>query len=410
MSVWLSRYTVFFTCFPFSQILPLATYNQPYAILFAALCLLAKPSLIGRLPQMDRLALILAVVLGVLMTLINVLVNQAVLLREALYLLSYVTPALLVPVVYFAARHDTELIRSIVGFAVLVWVAVAVIQQFAFPNFLTFLASEKNELGTRLLDSGRGVLGLAPESTHHGFHIAILALAYGLLGGRRALVLVGFLSGLLLARSSSLAIAMALGGLVFLVSGARMRNLALLAFGALTFFIISNIEIRSDTSRILYLLARLLDRGGQALLLDQSANMRFYGVVGPIKYSLESFLLPHGFSLEAWLRARDSILTNNRQIIGLSRNGPASGFGLYLFQAGVLSLPILFVFFKRLCWDLRRSYWGLGTAMCFVIFLSQLYLATPSFALIYGIALWTITARVDRPVPSTAAAPNTRIV
>ena len=73
------------------------------------------------------------------------------------------------------------------------------------PQFMTFLIGSWSESAQIVVDSGRGVLSLAPEPTTFGFHIIILAAIYYLLSGQAKLSSFIAFSSVFFAFSASLA-------------------------------------------------------------------------------------------------------------------------------------------------------------------------------------------------------------
>lgn len=396
------RALLLFMVFPFTQILPLPTYNQPYALMTAGLVLLARISILTRLRQTDRLALFWLAGIGTLGLLIEAVAGLN--LREVQYWIAYVSPLFIVPAAVWAISVDRAEAVRIVEWGVLAWVALGLVQLTVAPNALTFLVAGREDLGSRILESGRGVLAFAPEPTHHGFHLLLLAGTIALLGGRRWIALLAVAAAVLVARSAGAAMALALGFAIW-CAVSPVRRGWLLGAGAAAGLLLLPILLIGDDLRIVQVFRRGVEGGIGVFLMDASVNMRFSGSVMPIRYALSNGLIPFGLSQEMWLDIRDEILTRHRWIYALSENGPATGFGLILLQGGWLALPPLALFAKRFLWDNRDGLGGFLAAVAFAIFLNQIYISAASFGLVLA-AL--ICARRDvRPVhPRSGPAPG----
>lgn len=379
---------IFFAVFPFLQILPLKTYNQPYAFLMAFLLLLLRPRILTEFPQRDRLVLIWLVVLGIVLFAFAMLgdISQ----REVQYLLAYISPVVLTTALYYVIRHNPERFRQLLIYGIIVWVSVSLVQRLFSQDFLLFLivsARDAGELAANIQLSGRGTLGLAPEPTHHGFQMLVLATCVYLLRGPAWVVALALFDAVLLALSSSALAALGLGGILWTLM--RIRRWWILGAGIAllvsTRFIL--LQFLDQTSRIGLLLTRFLDNT-DLLLLDASVNARFYGMVEPLRTAFNNGFLPFGMAHETWLDIRSEIMSGNPWVMFLSGSGPASGYGLILLHAGLFALPVIYFFFRRLCWDQRMTWAGFLSATGFIVFLGQLYLSTPSFGLLLAVAIY----------------------
>lgn len=393
-----------FAIFPFTQIIPLHTYNQPYAVLSAILLLLAFPQALRGLPQLDRLMLVYLLLIGITMFLIAIPNELGV--RQIQYLLAYGSPLVIVTALVFVMRSDPDRARRIVLFGILAWVGVALIQRLVSPSFLVFLASESEELAVNVLASGRGNLGLAPEPTHHGLHMLCLGGALMLLRGPLWAVALAFASALLLAMSSFAALVIALGVVLWMVLRPWRWPVLILAGGSFTLLLAYGSVLFEDDSRIGILLHLLNTYGIDTLLRDASSNARIYGIIAPATESLRGFLVPLGMEHSAWIALSDRILMQNPNIYFLSGAGPASGYGLILVQAGVFALPFLAYSFYRLCVLDAATWRGIFPAVAFSVFVGQIYLSTPSFSLVLAAAITAVLLRRDAARQARAAGPD----
>ncbi len=407
MAYFIALAVFVFAMFPFTQLYPLETYNQPYAIIFSALFLALVPLSLLQIPRNDRLALIYLAVLGLVIFFVEV--PQGLDPRELLYLVSYLTPLLVVPPLYYVMRNRPATARRLLTWAIIAWVIVGAIQRFISLTFLNFLVTQSEDLSVNIAASGRGVLGFAPEPTHHALHLISMAAALMLLRGNRVVVGLALGGAVLLAGSSFAVMALAVGTIIWAASAPLKRSwffvLAIVGMLLSTFLP----ALLSGDSRLVQLVDRFLYSGFDVLVADASANARLSGIFLPIWETMRAGLLPSGISWQAWLEMRARILVENGWVYNLSEGGAASGFGLIFVQAGFFSLPILFLFIKRFLVDFSGHQAGLLTAAAFFCFLGQLYLATPSFSIVYAALIYGIAqqraARLPRPGPRPTYVP-----
>jgi len=379
---------ILFTVFPFLQILPLHTYNQPYAIVTALLLLLLRPQIFFDFPKNDRLVLTWLAVLGVV--LFGIALLEGVSLREIQYLVAYISPLVLTTALYYVIRRDPERFRRILIYAAVIWIGVSLIQRLISQDFMLFLIvqSEAESLAFNIQQSGRGTLGLAPEPTHHGFHMLLLAMAIHLLRGPPWVVGLALFDAILLALSSSALAALGFGTIIWALLRARRWPFLIGGVALLISIRFALLLVLDPNSRIGFLLTRLIKNNGADLLLDASVNARFYGMTEPLRVVFENVLIPFGMSHETWMDIRGEILSGNPWIMLISGSGPASGYGLILLQGGLLALPVVYYFFQRTCWNHRMAWAGILAATGFVVFLGQLYLSTPTFALLLAVSIY----------------------
>ena len=391
MAYFIALAVFVFAMFPFTQLYPLETYNQPYAIGTSALFLAIMPFSLLSIPRNDRLALLYLAIVGLIAFFIEV--PRGVDPREFLYLVSYLTPLLVIPPLYYVMLNRPAVARRFLTGAIFVWIAVGAIQRFIDLTFLTFLVTQSEELSVNIAASGRGVLGFAPEPTHHGLHLISMATALMLLRGNRAVVGLALAGAVLLAGSSFAVLALAMGTLVWAISAPLQRSwfFVLAIFGLLLSTFLP--YLLNGDSRIVLLVDRLLYSGLDVFVADASANARISGIFLPIWETIRTGLVPSGISWQAWLEMRSLILVENGWVFNLSEGGVASGFGLIFVQLGVFSLPVIFLFIKRFLIDFSNMQVGLLTAGAFFCFLGQLYLATPSFSIVYAAIIWATAQR-----------------
>lgn len=369
-----------FVLFPFTQLVPLPTYTQPYAVLMAGVILIGAPGILVALPQTDRIMLGYLAVLGIVMFLFTAI--QGLKFREISYLISYLTPLFATVGCYWVLRRYRFMAMRLLIVSICVWAGVGIIQNLGFADFLTSFATHSEDLGSNIVASGRGVLGLAPEPTHYGFHMLLLGTTLYLLRGPFWVVALAMAAMLLLAKSSSALLAIAFGALVW---GCIRPLLRIWLFAGLLGLAIFSAVIPllfDDSYRITKIILAVYYRGFDVFLLDYSINARLSGMLAPIYLFQERAMLPLGMGLDSWLAARDQMLAQFPWIINISGSGPASGVGLILLQGGVFGLPVVIYIVNRFVFSLGRIPEGVLTAACFFVFMAQFYLAAPTFGLV----------------------------
>ena len=100
--MFIHRALLIFLIFPFTQIIPLASYNQPYSFLIATMLLAAFPRTLLATPLLDRLALVWMAFLGTIMLLIEG--TQQINFREINVWLSWIAP-LMITIATFRVIH-----------------------------------------------------------------------------------------------------------------------------------------------------------------------------------------------------------------------------------------------------------------------------------------------------------------
>src|SRR5215217_7088272 len=156
--------------FPYIQPLPSDSYTQIYAIVAAALIMvLTGVRGIVTAPPLDRLALIGLAVAGLVAFALSSFPQFGG--QELKYLLNYVSPLIIAPAIMILALEQRRSLDIALRFSAAVWLLVALAQSLIDPSFGTALLGGWGGFVSDISASGRGVVGLAPEPTHHAFHI-----------------------------------------------------------------------------------------------------------------------------------------------------------------------------------------------------------------------------------------------
>lgn len=386
---------ILFTTFPYVQILPLETYTQPYALILSVLVLVLQPKIIASVYYADRIALLGLASVGICIFLLSSFPYTNG--QEYKYLLNYISPIFitLASLKYLSRQYDNG--KKILQISILIWLSVSVIQKFINHNFASALVGQWGEHSLDIIESGRGVLSLAPEPTHHAFHILILAaclIQLDLSRFSRVLVFLCILDAIFLAFSSSAVLALGLATLAMIIFYQLWLALGLgvcLAFT--TFFDIQNINNlinMQGEGRLFMLINEVLAQPSLLLSIDYSLNVRLGGMLATFIASGENFLIPHGLEFASWEANREKLLHDLPWLMDLSTGGPPSGIGVLVFQIGVFALPFIWHVFKRILSIRVGPVERLVLLSIPFIFLGQYYISAPTFSLLYACAIYRL--------------------
>lgn len=375
-----------FIVFPFTELVPLNTYTQPYALLMS-LALLPFLSIIVVRGNHKRQFIFLTgfMLLGAVVFILSCYPYDNP--REYKNLVSYIGfPSIAICLIYFL-KHELELIKKILVFGVYSWLFVGLAQVFFDNSFLSSLAGQSSGFAEDITASGRGAVGLAPEPTHYGFHLLMLGATLALLGGKSVHVFICFAQAILLAHSSSAVMALGLSvGVSYIVSGRlNVKMLIILAGVAVaTVFFLHNWR---PYSRLYILMGEFYLAPFDILQRDYSVNLRLGGVIASFDYLIQTGLLPGGLSVSSWENASREILKNHDWLVDISKNGMPSGIGVIAYQTGWIGVAfmvgILLVIFQRGALTVNK----VAINVVAFIILGQYYISSPIFALVYVAAM-----------------------
>jgi hypothetical protein len=381
------------TTFPYLQLMPSISYTQPNALFLGAfLFFLQGWSVLFRLPLTDQIALIGLVIVGIGTFLFTCF--PYINIQQYKYIISYLSPLLLTIPLLRYLRYDSVTALRLLRLSILSWIFIAVIQKFIAPTFLVFLLGEWGGSALDIVQSGRGVLGLAPEPTHHAFHILLLAASLTLLDSNRCnrwLLVLCIVDAVLLAASASAILVIGISGLLWALFY-RQRWIIVATILAVILFLMRISEQSSISSdlRIGRVISAVLSNPLALFTEDYSVNMRLGGMIAVFLESINSVFIPRGMSLHAWEIAREEILALFPWLMDLSSVGPPSGIGLLLFQTGLFGAILIGLVFQRI---LTPGVGMLGRIILLaspIIFLCQYYISAPTFSLLYACALFRL--------------------
>lgn len=381
--------------FPYTQIIPNESYSQPYALLIGSLIfVLNGPKVFAVLPRSDAMALLGLAFVGIAALLISCW--PAPNPQELKYLLIYVSPLVLTVASLAVLRTHYEACVKTLVCSVIVWLVVGCIQTLYDPTFLTFLVGTWQDAATVVVDSGRGVLGLAPEPTHYGFHLLVMGAVLVMLRRNVALAWLCVLGALLLARSSSALLALGLAGiLAVLQQPVRFRWVILSGLLAIPIGLVVINQIDSAETRVLRLLIAFFSEPSTFLLVDYSVNARLGGLIASFRYCFETFLMPNGLSSDHWLEISEELVRRFVWLLDVSTSGPPSGFGIILYQVGFFGIPFLVRPVSRILGFEAAGVSRVIVISCFFVFMSQYMISAPGYSLLYAALIHRAVLRRD---------------
>jgi hypothetical protein len=382
--------TVLSVTFPYIQLVPLGSYTQPYPLLLSVAVLALSP--LSGLRQMrwtDAAALAGFALVGIVLFLLTCFPYRNV--QEYKYLLTYVSPLIIAGACVTLLDWDRRLVGWLVAGSILVWFWIAMAQALISPTFMTALLGEWGRAAGDIAASGRGVIALAPEPTHHAFHMLLLGGCVALLGRHRWVLLLCIVDIVLLARSAN---GMLVLGLAFAVALVVYRpRLGLLLFvlglGVVALHLGDLVLSISKGNRVLTLLGIVLNNPLGILLEDYSTNLRIGGALVGFLETATQLFIPHGLSFEFWSSQRDVMRENFPFLIDISTVGIPSGYGVVLFQAGILVVPFIIASTRRMILAVDYPMARIAVFCIPLVFLFQYYLSAPQFALAYAIAIYS---------------------
>lgn len=340
--------------FPFIQIIPLGTDSQPYALMVSMIIL---PFYFTR---KINLSLFLLLVIAVFAVAVMAFSNpdfgsvRSLVNYVSLFVISYVT--------YKCLRFTDGLNYSMFRYIVYTWFAIGTIQTFVYSNFLSFLLPRGSSETT--IESGRGVVCLAPEPTFYGI-ICLLFIMIGYLNfkdrkGIKTLYTLLVIQIFIYARSS-LVILMIFACIMIYAFAAFMakkkNKLKIVMTVAVSLFVIvtliNNFSEQISGIRIGKLLTLMLENPDKLVMIDDSINERFVHLFFPLYGFVENWGLPHGYSQYADFM--DDCYNNpdlNYLVTDYTLNNKVirimSGWGSILFELGAIGLLLMFVIVKNL--------------------------------------------------------------
>ena len=368
---------LFFSLFPYLQVIPLPSDTQPTGIVLAVLLFV-----LARRRQTDPGIWALGALMLTACTLFLLGPKDISAIRN---IVGYLSLFFFAYMFHLITLEQPERMRRIVEIAIYVWFAVGLLQVLIGRDFLTFLIAYPRTA------INRGVTSLAPEPGYFGSQMLFLLLMHLMLGVRRWMVALCVVSILLLALSTQvfLIVLLALAAALPFALGKRGLWLVIagLALAALAGFLLFE-EYKSQI-RILTLIDLLIKNPSGLLLVDASANERFAAIYVSFQSFFDNYMLPHGISgqlfFDRFLELKRlypeflwSALPNTINLSGAGRLAFELGFGLFLF-VGVAATA-----FMRTGLNLALRLFV--TAAYFLLLVSAIPLAHPLLGAVIGVA------------------------
>lgn len=380
------------TTFPYVQIISSGSYTQPQAFVLGLILFPFSLGGFSHLRRSDKAAIFSLGFVGILLFLVTCSPYDNI--KEYQYLLAYLNPLLMVPVFISAIHMVPKKTVKILQGSIAIWLLVSAIQFLINPQFATSLLGAWGGSAMDIISSGRGVLGLAPEPTHNAFHTLLLGASLCLLDNSklsRFLIIGCIVSAIIFAASSSAVLVLMMSLIVWILKYKTFWGIVFITagIGFVKLIPLMSEAFLTGDARLIVLLNTFLENPTNILVEDYSVNTRLGGLWVTLADSIQSGLLPNGLSHNVWQEARVELLSKHDWLLDLSLGGPPSGFGLLLFQGGILTIPFLVIFMRRVLKNQPNDKLSqiLVLAVPF-IFLSQFYISTPMFSLVYACIIY----------------------
>ncbi|MHA7855896.1 hypothetical protein [Marinobacter shengliensis] len=361
-----------FVFFPYVEIFNIGTDTQPYAFFMAALIFpffkirLTIPHFL--LAFVLLWSLVALVIGGLSFLSLRSLYNYL-----ALFLISYVTYKVLK-----TGRIDISLFIKFVAF---VWICVGFLQSVFDKELFNFLVSS-----ARTTES-RGVVGLAPEPTFYGVVLLFLMLfLFGLNEKGVGKYIFGCVVGIVFfAKSTMVVLFLIIMGFIWLVLSAKVKYIIMLLPASLLYpFFLNYME----GTRLGFILTKVASDPASIILLDASANDRFFHVFFSIKGMIDNFFIPNGYS--AWVPYVERQIPQFSDVViveWFSMGGRImSGFGAGFYELGVMfalvPIALTYSFYKLYFNDIKKFLFF--TTFVNVIMFSAIPVGLPLFPFYIG--------------------------
>lgn len=276
-------------------------------------------------------------------------------------LVNYISLFVITYVTYFSLKKIRGIPYSLFKAIIWIWFLVGTIQLFINPDFMSFLIPRGNSAHT--LETGRGIVCLAPEPTFYGITCLFLVLFTHLNFKNepkvnRLYLLLGI--QILLYSRSSLAIFILLVsvGLYFALNFFNKKYffkiIVVLILISFTIFIILNkYSDQISTYRVGKLLSLAVESPQTVLLLDASTNERFVHIFFPIYGCLENYFLPHGYEdfqyfMEKCFNTKKFSDLFTPYLLSNPIIRIMSGWGSLFYELGAFGLLLIIVFYNSI--------------------------------------------------------------
>lgn len=336
--------------FPYIEILPLGTDSQPNALLIA---LILFPFCCKWKMNRDLAWLFLLMIIGLLVIFIS-----PVNFNSIRSFMNYFTLFFVAYVTFFALQRIGGIPYKLFKAVIYVWFIVGTIQLLIYPDFMSFLTPRGDSALT--MQSGRGIVCLAPEPTFYGLTCLIFGIiAYLNFKDRPGIKKIYALIAiqLFIYSRSSLVIFLLMATLgvylLLVVFSKKEYFLKVLAgsivLGMIAIGLINHYSESISSNRFGMLLLILLENPESFIVLDASVNERFIHLFFPLYGFIEHFGLPHGYGMFPDFMERCMNAEDFQHLISdyvLEQESPTrimSGLGSLFYELGFFGFLLIAV-------------------------------------------------------------------
>ena len=317
----------FFVFYPYISFVDIGTDMQPYSIILAAVIFFMFRV---RLTYNQLfIALIFLYSFFVLLTSgLSFTSFRSFFNYSSLFFISYAT--------FKVLREERLNFELFLKSSIIIWLLVGMVQTLYSRTFLNFIIS-----GSRTTDS-RGVVGLAPEPTFYGIVLIffIIFLLHMEVKNKKFYIL-SCITGIVFFAQSSMAV-------LFLLIMSFFYLLTHFKFKYLVFFVVSLFLVPAllvdllPTTRLSFLINKILEEPEALILIDASINDRFFHVFFSLKGMFDNYLFPNGF--QSWNIYVSEQLPQYSDVViveWFSVGGRImSGYGAAFFELGFIAVFI----------------------------------------------------------------------
>lgn len=334
-----------FCFFPYIKILPFSTDSQPNAMVLAMIIIIFSGNYKLK-SEFTTLGLVF------IFSLIGLLFDHD---WNAMRSVANYLSIFMIPYATFDILKKHGVSYALWKTAIVIWGGIGLVQLIVDPQFGSFLLPRHQDVIGRL-ETGRGVVSLAPEPTFYGI-MCLLLMCVGYLNFNhehryKIWMLVLLTQFLFLSRSSTCIFVLLLGlATYYLILG--LRKSPKIFVGSIVGFVLAIILIRALEPYIAefragHHLLMVLNDPTQFMIMDPSVNERFIHAFFPIYGFFQNFGLPHFYNeFNDYMRHIYYSWEFSDYIIFFRNNARImSGVGCSLYELGIVGGLIWYVLFK----------------------------------------------------------------
>lgn len=339
---------LFFCFFPFVRVLPLDMDAQPNALILGALIILFSGRKEIKKYNFYLLLILLTAIILMIFTSPDIMGLRILTNYISLFVIAYAT--------YISLAKLRGLPYSLFKLCVYLWGAVAFIQIFYDPLFLSQMTYRGSLYASDRM--GRGVFSLAAEPTFYGM-ICVFMMMVNYINFRdywsyKLINVLCLVQLVLFSRSTTCFMALCIAFAIYSIylifkSKHPVKVLLIVSISLVVGYFALKFLLDNSDSRLSRILGYLIEKPSKFLTYDISVNHRFAHAFLTIKGFFENFGLPHGFN-----KFPDYIVELLKDdywghILMFGPKGQeriTTSFGGTLFELGILSLPLWIVLYK----------------------------------------------------------------